>query len=108
MTGVRAEKAGSRRAKNKSKSNLSAKPTAESIARRLPVGAEVLPDGSVHFRVWAPRSRTVGVELQGPGDPKASEVVPLGPEGNGYFSKHVPQAAVGMLYKFRLDRGSFP
>src|SRR4051812_24485855 len=33
--------------------------------RRLPVGAEVLPGGGTHFRVWAPRRRSVEVVLEG-------------------------------------------
>src|SRR5882762_4555264 len=31
--------------------------------RRLPVGAEFLSDGSVHFRVWAPKRKRVEVVL---------------------------------------------
>jgi 1,4-alpha-glucan branching enzyme len=34
-------------------------------ARRLPVGAEALPGGGVHFRVWAPRRRRVEVVFEG-------------------------------------------
>ena len=34
-------------------------------ARRLPVGAEVLPQGGVHFRVWAPRRKSVKVIIEG-------------------------------------------
>ena len=34
---------------------------AESVERRLPVGAELLPDGGVSFRVWAPKRRSVQV-----------------------------------------------
>ena len=33
--------------------------------RRLPVGAEVLPEGGVHFRVWASRRQRVEVLLEG-------------------------------------------
>ncbi len=32
--------------------------------RKLPVGAEVQKDGTVHFRVWAPRSKTVEVVIE--------------------------------------------
>jgi maltooligosyltrehalose trehalohydrolase len=35
-----------------------------SLRRRLPGGAEVVPEG-VHFRVWAPRARRVEVLLEG-------------------------------------------
>ena len=71
--------------------------------RRLPIGAELLQFGAVHFRVWAPRSRTVAVEIQ-----KPKRRVELKSEGNGYFSGVVPEVRAGMLYKYRLDSGSFP
>ena len=32
------------------------------VTRKLPIGAE-LHTGGVHFRVWAPRSKTVAVEF---------------------------------------------
>ena len=33
--------------------------------RQLPIGAEALPEGGVHFRVWAPRCRRVEVVIEG-------------------------------------------
>jgi maltooligosyltrehalose trehalohydrolase len=76
--------------------------------RRLPVGAEVLPDGGVHFRVWAPRRRRVEVVLE-PGGPGEGTVLPLAPEGNGYFSARSAAARAGSRYRFRLDGGeAFP
>src|SRR5947209_4063655 len=77
-----------------------------SPARRLPVGAEVVPDGGVQFRVWAPRRRRVEVVLEkGPGDlPRSGPLaVELAPEGNGYFSGKVTAAGAGTLYRYRLD-----
>jgi maltooligosyltrehalose trehalohydrolase len=67
------------------------------LSRRLPVGAEVLPGGGVHFRVWAPRRSRVEVVLKGGG------AVALAPEGGGYFSSGIPGAGCGALYRFRLD-----
>ena len=70
--------------------------------RRLPVGAEILSSGGAHFRVWAPRRRSVEVALEGGG-------TPLSAEGGGYFSGTVREARAGTLYKYRLDGGeSFP
>ncbi|HEY8149881.1 MAG TPA: malto-oligosyltrehalose trehalohydrolase [Vicinamibacteria bacterium] len=70
--------------------------------RRLPVGAEILPSGEAHFRVWAPRRRSVEVTLEG-------GRTPLSAEGAGYFSGTVREARAGALYKYRLDGGeSFP
>ncbi len=75
----------------------------QEAARRLPMGAEVArePHGGVHFRVWAPKRRTVDVVLESDTRGTAS----LMPEGNGYFSAPVPQARAGTLYRFRLDGG---
>jgi maltooligosyltrehalose trehalohydrolase len=74
--------------------------------RRLPVGADVLPGGGVHFRVWAPQRQGVEVVLEG-GLRESSEggpaVVALEPEGTGYFSGLVAEASAGTLYRYRLD-----
>jgi maltooligosyltrehalose trehalohydrolase len=74
--------------------------------RRLPIGAEVLSQGGVHFRVWATRCQRVTVIIEH-GCP--SEATPLAttllPEGNGYFSGLVASAGAGMLYRYRLDDG---
>lgn len=76
-------------------------------SRRMPIGAEIAT-GGVHFRVWAPRSGNVAVELSAPGSNGKATIVKLEPEPNGYFSGLVPDARPGMLYKFRLDPGAFP
>jgi maltooligosyltrehalose trehalohydrolase len=81
--------------------------------RRLPVGAEPAPSGGVHFRVWAPRRRSVEVVIDdastdGDGEPR---IVPLDrePGDDGYHSAVVPGATAGTRYRFRLDGGgSFP
>src|SRR5262249_27575882 len=74
--------------------------------RCLPVGAEVVPGGGVHFRVWAPRRRRVAVVVDGPA---GSFVAELEPEAMGYFSGRVANAAAGTRYRYRLDGGGpFP
>jgi maltooligosyltrehalose trehalohydrolase len=70
--------------------------------RRLPIGAEVLPGGGVHFRVWAPRRRKVEVVLEGAGQ---SRTVELASEPGGYFAGRIPTAEAGLLYRYRLDSG---
>ncbi len=65
--------------------------------RRLPVGAEPCPDG-VHFRVWAPRRRSISVLLDGNKQP-----TPLRAESGGYFSGVLTEARAGSRYRFLLD-----
>lgn len=75
-------------------------------ARRLPVGAEILPGGDVHFRVWAPRRNRVAVVVEGharTGSAEPSTTVALKKESSGYFAGIVPSACEGSLYRFRLD-----
>ena len=73
--------------------------TAAEPVRRLPIGAEPLSDGGVHFRVWAPRCREVAVEIEGLGS------AALQAETEGYFSLRSLSAKAGMRYRFRLDPG---
>ncbi len=73
--------------------------------RRYPFGAELLPGGGVHFRVWAPRRRSVAAVLQG--GPGSGAGVPLTAEDGGWFAGRAPQAAAGTLYRFRLDGDSY-
>jgi maltooligosyltrehalose trehalohydrolase len=73
---------------------------ATKLARRLPVGAEALPGGGVHFRVWAPRRRRVEVVFEGEGAPAT---LALEEEEGGYFSGLAEGAGDGALYRFRLD-----
>ncbi|HEV2845967.1 MAG TPA: malto-oligosyltrehalose trehalohydrolase, partial [Thermoanaerobaculia bacterium] len=71
--------------------------------RRLPIGAEVTPEG-VHFRVWAPRRERVEVVFEGSG-----RAVELTAEKGGYFSGLAKGIGAGALYRFRLDGGdAFP
>jgi maltooligosyltrehalose trehalohydrolase len=69
-----------------------------SPVRRLPVGAEVVPEG-VHFRVWAPARREVDVLLED------GSSVPLAPEPGGYFSGLLAGVGDGARYRFRVDGG---
>ncbi|MET0645918.1 MAG: malto-oligosyltrehalose trehalohydrolase [Pyrinomonadaceae bacterium] len=73
---------------------------ATKLARRLPVGAEALPGGGVHFRVWAPRRRRVEVVFEGDDAPGSFA---LEEEEGGYFSGLAGGAGEGALYRFRLD-----
>lgn len=59
------------------------------------------------FRVWAPRTRSAAVEIRAETE-RAVTTIELSAEKDGYFSGVVPRAQPGMLYRFRLDQGSFP
>ena len=73
----------------------------EFSVRRLPVGAEVLPTGGVHFRVWSPGSNNIAAMMETAAGRKAS--VELENERNGYFSGLCPEASAGDLYRFCLN-----
>ena len=66
--------------------------------RRLPIGAELAPKGGGHFRVWAPETSQVEVDL---GDRR----VRLDPESHGYHSGLAPAVEAGTRYAYRLDGG---
>jgi maltooligosyltrehalose trehalohydrolase len=70
-------------------------------ARRLPVGAEVLPGGGVHFRVWASRRKKVQVIVEGRDAER--QALELASEPGGYFSGTARAAGDGTLYRFKLD-----
>ncbi len=93
--------------------------------RHLPVGAECVPGGGVHFRVWAPLRKSVVVVFErstaerrpqqadpgaGEQNPEILQAVSLYAEADGYFSGFVPQAASGIRYRYCLDDSdsSFP
>jgi maltooligosyltrehalose trehalohydrolase len=85
------------------------------MTRRFPIGAKVVAGGGVDFRVWAPRAKSVAVELWPSNTPQGNQeaasdraIHPLVPEEAGYFRGHVQTARAGMLYQFRTDAGSFP
>src|SRR5687767_10405776 len=70
-------------------------------SRRLPVGAEVQPDGATHFRVWAPKPREVSLVIERGGG-ETVEVSPEREEG-GYYAVRVPGVGAGDRYRYRLD-----
>src|SRR3954467_10416941 len=73
------------------------------VRRRLPVGAEALPEGGVHFRVWAPRRKAVAVLLEA--EDGRRQTIEMKREQGGYYSVHAEGARASTLYSFRLDGG---
>jgi maltooligosyltrehalose trehalohydrolase len=74
-----------------------ATPAASTGRRRLPIGADALPEGGVDFRVWAPRCRELTLEIEN------LRPIPMSGEAGGYFSTQVDEARPGMGYRFRPD-----
>jgi maltooligosyltrehalose trehalohydrolase len=72
--------------------------------RRLPIGAEILSDGKVSFRVWAPKPKRIYLVVNGASANSPREEFRLQDEGNGYFSLLTDRATAGTRYGFRLDR----
>ncbi len=74
--------------------------------RRLPIGAEVQPDGGTHFRVWAPAPQDVSRIVQHTDGSECT--VALERESGGYYSALVPEVGAGTRYwspgHFRLAR----
>ena len=76
---------------------------APALPRRLPVGAEVIPAGGVHFRVWAPIATGVEVVLEGaPGRPIGSR---SRPRATGTSRARPRTPAPARCYRYRLDGG---
>ncbi len=70
-------------------------------AQLPPLGARRL-EGSVSFRVWAPRARSVRLVLE----PPRSEEIPMLREEDGYWETTVAGLAAGGGYRYRLDGGA--
>lgn len=75
------------------------------MTRRMPIGAEIQPDGGVHFRVWAPDCKQAAVVIEGQSDKGHSTpvTIELQQEEKGYFSGFVKEASAGTLYRFKLN-----
>jgi maltooligosyltrehalose trehalohydrolase len=70
--------------------------------RRIPIGAEIAPQGGAHFRVWAPQASRVEVDL-------GTRRVALALEPEGYHAGLVRGIGPGARYRYRLDGGpSYP
>ncbi|MES1209638.1 MAG: alpha-amylase family glycosyl hydrolase, partial [Pseudomonadota bacterium] len=74
--------------------------------RRFPIGAELLPNGRAHVRVWAPARQRVLVAH----GPNLDCGAPLAAEENseGMFSGVVDGLVAGGRYAFRLDDDPHP
>jgi len=78
----------------------------------MPFGAQLLPDGRVRFRLWAPAARRVELVLE-PGSGAAPSITPLrssaagaGAAGDGWLELITGEAHAGSRYSYRIDGGT--
>jgi maltooligosyltrehalose trehalohydrolase len=69
--------------------------------RRYPIGAEVIGKNQTHFRVWAPKARTLDVVVEDKPDSNRT-FHSLTREQGGYFSGAVKVGA-GTSYRFQIN-----
>ncbi len=70
-------------------------------SHRMPFGAQVCPDGSVRFRLWAPKARQVDLCLEN----SFTKRTPLTPVDDGWFELITRQAQHGSNYRYSVDGG---
>ena len=70
------------------------------MAYRLPIGANVTPDGT-HFRVWAAIVQAVDVVVYAADG--GVRVSPMQPAGDGFYTAELAGVAAGTRYSYRLN-----
>ncbi|WP_448188555.1 malto-oligosyltrehalose trehalohydrolase [Azospirillum sp. sgz301742] len=73
----------------------------EARSHAMPFGAQVLGDGTVRFRLWAPGAEQVSLWLD-----TATELLPMLRQGQGWFEWTTAQAHPGSRYRFVLADGT--
>jgi malto-oligosyltrehalose trehalohydrolase len=71
-----------------------------SSTHEMPFGTEILEDGSVRFRLWAPEARAVEVCIEAQGETRC---LGMAERGDGWFEQVTREARPGDLYRYRLD-----
>ena len=64
---------------------------------KMPFGAEICSDGKVRFRLWAPKSSEVSLDL-------CSKSLPMARLDDGWFELVTGEAGPGTRYQFKIDR----
>ncbi|MDP4173566.1 MAG: malto-oligosyltrehalose trehalohydrolase [Bacteroidota bacterium] len=91
--------------------------------RKLPVGAEILDEGGVHFRVWAPGHKKLEVVIENNSDNSSNfksenktvnhfstnrfKSIEMKSEKSGHFSATVETAGEGTLYRYKIDGADY-
>jgi maltooligosyltrehalose trehalohydrolase len=72
---------------------------------QMPFGAEILADGAVHFRLWAPAAGRVDLCLvrDATDDPGGQIILPMAAGAQGWFDLRTGRARAGSRYRFRID-----
>ena len=70
------------------------------VRHLMPFGAEILSDGHVRFRLWAPACETVMLKLENVVEPLRLEALP-----DGWHELVTSRAGVGSRYSFELPNG---
>jgi maltooligosyltrehalose trehalohydrolase len=69
----------------------------------MPFGAQVLHDGRVRFRLWAPGAQRVELVLESPALPRT---LPLEAGGDGWHELVTGEAAAGSRYRYSVGGGT--
>mgnify|MGYP001545430018 CR=1 FL=1 len=70
----------------------------------MPFGAQVLPDGRVRFRLWAPAAARVELVLESSAG--AERTLPLAMSVDGWHELTTRHAPAGSRYRYRIDGGT--
>ena len=70
------------------------------FAHQMPFGANVIADGSTHFRLWAPVQSAVSVVLE-----DSQAVIPMDSSAEGWFEAATDKAPPGTPYRYQLADG---
>ncbi len=68
-------------------------------SHHMPFGAEPIT-GGVSFRLWAPAAKKVDLCIEGP---ESTALLAMAAQGDGWFKLETEQAAVGSLYRYRIN-----
>src|SRR5262252_1774845 len=66
----------------------------------MPFGADLLDDGRVRFRLWAPKAVTIDVALE-----NSTTFLPMVKLSDGWFELVTDRASSGSRYQFVIDGG---
>src|SRR5882724_6522032 len=78
----------------------SAHVSASSRGFEMPFGTNILPDGRVQFRLWAPSAKKVDLVVA---DGSRRSNFPMWADGNGWYSTVSDKARAGALYQFHIN-----